>query len=301
MRRSASAAPRVGTSTAQARASGISAGPLGDGVVHRPQVRHPHEAGDAWGNHRFRGGDVDVSRSSSWAARSSSMSAPAAADDASQASFMSLDDTAFRRVAHGAARHLERRAEEPVRRVELGGRRDGRKRCFAITSRCSSRGSSPGDGPASSRMSSSQRVRSPELVDRRRDPGAIGGEAPPRGRTHASRARRTRLASSSREIQEREQRRRFLRPLPSEPIVRLEHALRRAPAARDVAARGAGGRRRRSRTPTDRGTTGRSAAPSRAPPWRARGARPPSRLARRLAQRTRDRREAATPARPAPA
>ena len=95
------AAQRLGRATARhehgtgARV-GDSAGPLGDGVVHRAQVRHPHEAGDAWGYHRFRGSDVCLS--SSWAARSSSMSAPAAADAASHASFMSLDDTAFRRV-----------------------------------------------------------------------------------------------------------------------------------------------------------------------------------------------------------
>ena len=54
--------------------------------VHGLQVRHPQEAGDAWGDHRFEGGAV--SRSSSSPARSSSISAPAAADDASHASVM---------------------------------------------------------------------------------------------------------------------------------------------------------------------------------------------------------------------
>ena len=104
----------------------------------RLQVWHPQEAGDAWGDHRFEGGAV--SRSSSSPARWSSMRAPAAADDASHASVMSLDDTAVTACRRGAPRHLKCRDEQPVRRLRVQ-RAARSRRAVAAPSRAVARGS----------------------------------------------------------------------------------------------------------------------------------------------------------------
>src|SRR5688572_10783804 len=121
--------------------------------MHRAKVRHPHQAGGTWGNHRGRGGEVSLLMSSS--ARSNIMSAPAAAEDASQAIAMSFDSTALRRV-FAALMAMFAAVTKSSRAASTS--EGGTMLASAVVAddiRRSSTARDAGAGPASARMSSS--------------------------------------------------------------------------------------------------------------------------------------------------
>ena len=153
VRRSASAAPRLGHqdgARARVERTRVFAGGARDRPVHCLEIRHPQQPGDAWGYQRL--GDGADNRLSSSSARSSSMRAPAAADAASQASCVSVDDTAFRLTVAARFAIWNAARNSPCAASSSAGGRMTASICPPITRCCSMRGSSSRDGPERSRI-----------------------------------------------------------------------------------------------------------------------------------------------------
>ena len=112
-------------------------------------------------------------------ARASSISAPAAADDACQAWSIAPLVTAAPRVVTACDRELGGRLHQRVRRGQVRGRHDaGQRLRGARVARFASAGSSAAAGPASRLMSSSPRRHQPEIRKRHGD----GAPIAPKGR-----------------------------------------------------------------------------------------------------------------------
>ena len=140
------------------------AGGARDRPVHCLEIRHPEQPGDAWGYQRL--GDGADNRLSSSSARSSSMRAPAAADAASHASCVSVDDTAFRLTVAARFAIWNAARNSPCAASSSAGGRMTASICPPITRCCSMRGSSSRDGPERSRIWTSSFLASRSSCDR---------------------------------------------------------------------------------------------------------------------------------------